>query len=98
MRILIIDDSRSSLALLASVVSALPDVEIITRTNPLEALALCTSEQFDLVLVDHIMRWRPEFVRGIGRRNGDFVVIPNLEKIFETQGRRSAPPAEERAA
>jgi purine-binding chemotaxis protein CheW len=44
------------------------------------------------------MRWRPEFVRAIGRRNGDFVVIPNLERIFETQGRRSALPAEERAA
>src|SRR3569623_286601 len=44
------------------------------------------------------LRWRPEFVRGIGRRNGNFVVIPNLEKIFETQGRRSALPAEKRAA
>src|SRR3569832_536640 len=44
------------------------------------------------------MRWPAEFVRGIGRRNGDFVVIPNLEKIFETQGRRSAAPAAERAA
>lgn len=55
MRILIIDDSRSSLALLASVVGALPDVEIATRANPLEGLALCATEQFDLVLVDHIM-------------------------------------------
>lgn len=55
MRILIVDDSRSSLALLASVVSALPDLEISTRTNPLEALAQCSNEQFDLVLVDHIM-------------------------------------------
>ena len=50
MRILIIDDSRSSLALLASVVGALPDVEIATRANPLEGLALCATEQFDLVL------------------------------------------------
>jgi len=55
MRILIVDDSRSSLALLASVVGALPGVEISTRTNPLEALTLCATEQFDLVLVDHIM-------------------------------------------
>ena len=43
------------------------------------------------------MRWRPEFVRGIGKRNGGFIVIPNLERIFATQGRRSAPLAEERA-
>jgi len=43
------------------------------------------------------MRWRPEFVRGIGKRNGGFIVIPSLERIFATQGRRSAPLAEERA-
>lgn len=44
------------------------------------------------------MRWPPEFVRGIGKRNGAFVIIPNLERIFATQGRRSGPSAEERAA
>ena len=44
------------------------------------------------------MRWRPEFVRGIGKRNGGFIVIPNLERIFESQGRRTPPLAEERAA
>jgi purine-binding chemotaxis protein CheW len=44
------------------------------------------------------MRWRPEFVKGIGKRNGNFIVIPDLERIFETKGGRSAPVAEERAA
>ena len=44
------------------------------------------------------MRWRPDYVRAIGKRNGSFVIIPNLTRIFETQGRRSAPSAEERAA
>jgi purine-binding chemotaxis protein CheW len=44
------------------------------------------------------MRWRPEFVRGIGKRNGGFIIIPDLGRIFETQGGRSAPSAEERAA
>jgi purine-binding chemotaxis protein CheW len=44
------------------------------------------------------MRWRPEFVRGIGKRNGGFIIIPDLERIFETQGGRSSPTAEERAA
>jgi purine-binding chemotaxis protein CheW len=28
------------------------------------------------------MQWRPEFIRRIGKRNGDFVVIPNMERIF----------------
>jgi len=28
------------------------------------------------------MRWRPEFVRGIGKRNDDFIVVPDIERIF----------------
>lgn len=46
------------------------------------------------------MRWRPEFIRGIGKRNGGFIIIPNLGRIFETQGARTAPAAasEERSA
>jgi len=44
------------------------------------------------------MRWRPEFVAGIGKRNGDFIIIPDLGRIFELEGRRSAPGASERAA
>ena len=45
------------------------------------------------------MRWRPDYVRGIGKRQGNFIIIPDLGRIFETQGRRSAPhaAAEERA-
>lgn len=39
------------------------------------------------------MRWRPEFVKGIGRRNGNFIVIPDLGRIFESRA-----AAEERAA
>lgn len=46
------------------------------------------------------MRWRPEFVKGIGKRNGGFIIIPDMERIFETPGGRSASVAtpEERAA
>ena len=44
------------------------------------------------------MRWRPEFVKGIGKRNGNFIVIPDLGRIFETKGGRSLPAAEDRAA
>jgi len=46
------------------------------------------------------MRWRPDYVRGIGKRQGSFIIIPDLNRIFETQGRRSAPSSasEERAA
>jgi purine-binding chemotaxis protein CheW len=45
------------------------------------------------------MRWRPEFVKGIGKRHGQFVIIPDMAKIFDTQGARTAPSAasEERA-
>ncbi|KKB84168.1 chemotaxis protein CheW [Devosia limi DSM 17137] len=46
------------------------------------------------------MRWRPEFIRGIGKRNGGFIIIPDLGRIFETQSARTAPAAasEERSA
>lgn len=46
------------------------------------------------------MRWRPEFVKGIGKRNGGFIIIPDMERIFETSGGRSASAAnsEERPA
>ncbi|WP_375450634.1 chemotaxis protein CheW [uncultured Devosia sp.] len=36
------------------------------------------------------MRWRADFVRGIGKRNGGFIIIPDLGRIFETQGARTA--------
>ncbi|HEV7719275.1 MAG TPA: chemotaxis protein CheW [Arsenicitalea sp.] len=41
------------------------------------------------------MRWRPEFVRGIAKRNGGFIIIPNMGRIFETQGGRSVPAGTE---
>jgi purine-binding chemotaxis protein CheW len=46
------------------------------------------------------MRWRSDYVRGIGKRQGSFIIIPDLDRIFETQGRRSAPSSasEERTA
>lgn len=46
------------------------------------------------------MRWRPEFVKGIGKRNGGFIIIPNMERIFEITGTRTVAPAasEERPA
>jgi purine-binding chemotaxis protein CheW len=28
------------------------------------------------------MRWQPEFIRCIGKRSDDFVIIPDLERIF----------------
>jgi purine-binding chemotaxis protein CheW len=43
------------------------------------------------------MRWRPEFVAGIGKLRDDFVIIPDLGRIFEFQGGRGVPAAAERA-
>ena len=44
------------------------------------------------------MRWRKDFVRGIGQRDGDFIIIPNLEKIFELQDAKSVSAEDERAS
>ena len=56
MRILIVDDSRSSLAFLAQVVGAIEGRHLVeTNDRPIAALDACATEQFDLVLVDHVM-------------------------------------------
>ena len=55
MRILIVDDSRSSLAFLKHVVGQLGVDEIECVLHPVEALRRAAEVQFDLVLVDNIM-------------------------------------------
>lgn len=46
------------------------------------------------------MRWPSEMVKSIGKRDGDFIIIPDLGRIFQSQGARTAPGAasEERLA
>ena len=56
MKILIVDDNRSYLMLLRSVVTNIGgDHEISVFANPLEALEAAGSIEFDLVLVDYMM-------------------------------------------
>ena len=31
------------------------------------------------------MRWRADYVRGIGKRNGDFIIIPDMGRIFDSE-------------
>jgi len=44
------------------------------------------------------MRWRADFVAGIGKRNGDFIIIPDLARIFELEGRNTATDTNNKAA
>ncbi len=55
MRLLIVDDSRSSLALIGTIVKEALGDEPELCLSPLEALEKCSQSQFDLVIVDHIM-------------------------------------------
>ena len=55
MRVLIVDDSRSSLAMIASIVKDAVTAQIDTCQHPFEAIKRTEAEQYDLVLVDHIM-------------------------------------------
>ena len=55
MRVLIVDDSRSSLAMIGTIVGAATNAEIDTCLHPFEALERSGQTQYDLVLVDHIM-------------------------------------------
>lgn len=55
MRILVTDDSRSSLAWMTANLQHLPDVAIETFDDPVQALAQCHREQYDLLIVDYRM-------------------------------------------
>ncbi len=39
------------------------------------------------------MRWRPDYIRGIGKRGGDFVVVLDIARIFATGDARDEPAA-----
>ncbi|MBF0627767.1 MAG: response regulator [Magnetococcales bacterium] len=54
-RIVVIDDSRSVLTLLARLIQTVNDCEPIPFTDPLQALEWCAREEADLVIVDYIM-------------------------------------------
>ncbi|SOC24248.1 hypothetical protein SAMN05877831_1562, partial [Rhodobacter maris] len=36
------------------------------------------------------MRWPAEFVRGIGKHGEDFIILPDMERIFGAKGDRDA--------
>lgn len=37
------------------------------------------------------MRWRAEYVRGIGKRGENFIIIPDMGRIFGAEGGKIAP-------
>ena len=55
MRLLVVDDNRSSLALIGSILTELAAADIDLCLNPREALERCADQQYDLVVVDHVM-------------------------------------------
>ena len=55
MRIMIVDDNRTYLAVLRSVVSQLGDDEVAVFSDPVEALAAAAITEFDLILADYMM-------------------------------------------
>jgi purine-binding chemotaxis protein CheW len=36
------------------------------------------------------MRWRPEFIRCIGKHNGDFIAVLDIDRVFEEGDRATA--------
>lgn len=55
MRIMIVDDNRTYLAVLRSVVSQLGEHDVAVFSDPAEALAEAETTEFDLVLADYLM-------------------------------------------
>lgn len=40
------------------------------------------------------IRWRPEFIRGIGKQDGDFVILLDVSRFFSCHGQGSVAAAE----
>jgi len=55
MRLLVIDDSRSSLTLIGNILKQVNPGDIELCLDPVAALKKCDESQYDLVIVDHIM-------------------------------------------
>ncbi|PXA98454.1 two-component system response regulator [Nostoc sp. 3335mG] len=77
MHVLIVDDSRSSLALLGSIVREIVGDRLDLCLDPIEALARCEAHQYDLILVDHIMPGMDgiEFTQALRARE-DYRTVP----------------------
>ena len=39
------------------------------------------------------MRWRPEFIKGIGKRAEDFIIVLDIDRVFNTDGQALADTA-----
>lgn len=44
------------------------------------------------------MRWRPEFIRCIGKHGGDFIAVLDIDRVFEEGDRNAAPTGSTSAA
>lgn len=77
MRVLILDDSRSSIAMIGSTVRAATDAEVDACLHPHQGLELTQSKQYDLLLVDHIMPDMDgiEFTRALRQRD-NYLTVP----------------------
>jgi len=72
-----------------------PDARVIVIEESIagqrEVVGLLADRVSDVCLLDERgiedppscgLRWRPEFLRGIGRKAGAFVIVPDLDGIF----------------
>lgn len=55
LRVLVVDDSRSSAVAIARMVAQLESCAVDTCLDPLGALVMCQTQSFDLILVDYMM-------------------------------------------
>ncbi len=56
------------------------------KVNEVTTLAMTTSEPPPSIG----MKWRPDYIEGLFKRGGEFIILPNLQAIF---GKNDAPAA-----
>ncbi|MEW5726304.1 MAG: chemotaxis protein CheW [Pseudomonadota bacterium] len=40
------------------------------------------------------MRWRPEFIKGIGKKDADFIIVLDIDRVFNSEGPAMEGPSE----
>lgn len=93
MKILVVDDSRSSAAIITQLLSQVEACGVETCLHPVAALEACEASQFDLVLVDYMMPGMngTEFITALRtRENYAFVPLVMITSEIDQKIRHAA--------
>ncbi|SIQ62874.1 putative two-component system response regulator [Rhizobium sp. RU20A] len=86
MQILVVDDSKSILVAISAALSTIPDIRVTTLLHPMNALDLCATTTYDLVMVDYTMPVMTgvDLIRALRQRD-DYQHVPIVMLTSESE-------------